>query len=125
MGDAAFRVHVDGAGGLLRAYAHCTRHGPSGAVTVLLINLNATAPVTVAGLTGPLASASREVYTLTADSLSSQVMQLNGSPLAVASDGSLPKMSPHSASASGDWSVPPVSVTFVALPDAGVAACHQ
>ncbi len=99
----------------LYTYAHCMKGRPGG-VTVLAINAGASGAV----LTLPSAA---ERFMLTADTLQSRSVRLNGSVLAVTSDGRLPALTGRSQSA-GPMSLPPTSITFITFPNAGNAECR-
>jgi len=98
----------------LHLYAHCQHHRPGG-VTVLAINL-AAQPTRIT-VPGPA-----RLYALTAPDLQSRTVQLNGTALRVASDGSLPPMPAREVGA-GDLDLAPRSINFVALPEAGNPSC--
>jgi heparanase 1 len=103
----------------LRAYAHCASPAagaPAGAVTAILVNLAATQVRVSLDLPGE-----KQVWTLDAAALDSNVTRLNGAPLAVADDGTLPAM--PASTTNGALSLPASSVTFVLLPKAGASAC--
>ena len=62
-------------------------------------------------------------YTLTASDLTSTTIQLNGTPLSANPDGSLPTFHAEHVKA-GDQTVAPLSVTFLAIPQAHNPACR-
>ncbi len=99
----------------LHTYAHCMKGRPGG-VTVLGINAGASAAVLTL-------SSAAERFMLTADSLQSRSVLLNGSILEVTSDGRLPHLKGRSQSA-GTMSVPPTSITFITFPNAGNPSCR-
>jgi hypothetical protein len=101
----------------LRVYAHCAQTG-SGAVTVLLINLDSARPASIA-LDGVDATGA-ELYAVAADSLTSATARLNGQPLAVDDAGALSPLQPSR----GAIALEPESYAFVVLPRAGAAACR-
>jgi heparanase 1 len=109
----------------LRAYAHCAATGApnhrAGAVTVLLINLDMESSATIA-LDG-IASASGDLYLLSAADLQSHEVSLNGVALVADSDGNPPAIA-GVAMTSGTLVLPPASFAFVVLPDAAAAACQ-
>ena len=104
------------AGSVLRAYAHCMRHHPGG-VTLVVLNVSRTA-------TGRLRlHGAAERYTLTADSLQSTSMKLNGRALALTSTDDLPVFRGVPARA-GTLSFAPTSITFLTVPDAANSRCQ-
>jgi heparanase 1 len=125
----------------MRIYAHCTNKGTamysdtSGGVTILAINLGDT-PSTlhfpaVLGevvheyILTPSSDASSSLSGL--EGLLSTVALLNGTPLRIEHDGSVPSMPPviHTQAGPGGASViaPPTSVGFFVLPNAKYAGC--
>jgi hypothetical protein len=63
-------------------------------------------------------------FHLTAPTLDSRVVSLNGVPLAVGTDGSLPPMPPKTVtSAAEQWVVAPTSIGFYVFPSVKLAAC--
>jgi hypothetical protein len=123
MGTVVLDAEVTDSDDRVRAYAHCTRSGASGAgpgaVTLVAINLSQTdaATLQVAGAS----TSGAEVYLMTASDLASKVGLLNGTALAAAADGSPPAFA--GASLTGSLKLPPTSYAFVVLPSAGAAAC--
>src|SRR5262249_16610775 len=101
----------------VRAYAHCAAGDTPGAVAVGLINLT-PAPVRV----GLDLDGEKDVWTLDATSLDSPDVRLNGAPLAVNDDGTLPAMAPMAAQ--GALTLPMYSVSFVVAAHANAAACR-
>jgi hypothetical protein len=99
----------------LYTYAHCMKGHPGG-VTVLAINAGASAAVMA------LPSAA-ERFMLTADELQSRSVRLNGTILATAPDGSVPRPAGQAQSA-GPMSLPPTSITFLTFPGAANVACR-
>jgi heparanase len=95
-------------------YAHCQRGHPGG-VTVLAINAGKSARE----LKTPVAG---ERYTLSARQLESATVELNGRALSTSNDGSLPPL-PGVATRAGTLTLPPESITFVAVPKAGNQSC--
>ena len=89
-----------------------------GGVAVAAINLDPKAPATLK------APAAAEVYVLTADTLQSATVKLNGQPLQLVSDDRLPAMTPMRAAA-GRISLPPASIAFLAFPKAANPACGR
>ena len=102
----------------LHVYAHCLRGTPGG-VAVLVINTDQTAQQTLSFSQGG------ERYSLTSGSgdLQAKTVQLNGQPLALGVGDALPAFTGVQAPA-GNATFPPASITFLALPEAGNAACR-
>ncbi|MGB8030422.1 MAG: hypothetical protein WCF30_12260 [Terracidiphilus sp.] len=100
----------------LHVYAHCLRDTPGG-VTVLVINANRTAPQS---LDVPIAA---ELYTITAGSLLSNQVRLNGNELSLGADDALPQLM-GTPTDSGNLIFPPTSITFLAIPNANNSACR-
>ena len=98
----------------LHVYAHCLR-GTTGGVTVMAINLEPTPAVLAAA--GPA-----EVYSLTSPELTSRTVLLNGKPLAVRADDTLPDIVPV-RNKGGQVGLPGHSVTFATFPQAGNRSC--
>jgi hypothetical protein len=92
-------VQADG----LRVHAHAR----GGRTTLLVLNLDRKQPRTIA-ITVP-----SERYTLTAEPLDSGEVRLNGTPLALGGDESLPALTGLAAPA-GAIALPPGSITFLA-----------
>jgi heparanase 1 len=104
---------------MLRAYAHCARGGPPGAVVLIFVHLDATAHARVSV---PELGDDHDAYVLTGAALDATDVLLNGVPLHVDANGALPPLAP----ASGQGSMielPPLSYGFVVFPQAGAAAC--
>ncbi len=100
----------------LHVYAQCLRGKPGG-VGLVAINLDAAAPAT---LTLPKAG---QRYTLTADTPQAGKVRLNGRELDLAPGDRLPTLKGQS-SPKGALTLPPASITFVAVPNAANAACR-
>ena len=98
----------------LRVYAQCLRDRPGG-VSVLAINTGAQAmPLKLAG--------SADVYALTAASLASNTLLLNGHALSIGADDRIPEL--HAQRMKGaSVTVAPQSIDFVALPRARNPNC--
>ena len=96
-------------------YGQCLR-GVSGGVALLAINTDASAAHM---LDIPL-NANR--YTLTAKDVMDNKVDLNGSELRLTADGDVPAMA-GALTTSGQQSLPPVSITFFAIPEAKNPAC--
>jgi heparanase 1 len=99
----------------LYLYAHCQR-GVAGGVAMLVINADKTASRT---LTLPLKS---ERYTLTARDLLSGSVELNGVALKLGPNDKLPKLA-GVGTRPGEVMFGAESITFLAIPGAGNAAC--
>jgi hypothetical protein len=100
----------------LRLFAHCMAD-TKGGVSMLVLN---TDPAIEQSLSLPVGG---ERYTLTASSLTSKTVLLNGAQLTAASDGSLPPLKGQAVKA-GTLRFAPASVTFVTMPAAGNAGCR-
>lgn len=104
-GQARSRLHV---------YGHCLR-GKAGGVALIAMNLGqAPAGVDVGG--------PADLYALTAPELQGKTVHLNGQPLALGLDNTLPSMTPVKVR-SGNISLAPTSIAFIALPGARNRAC--
>lgn len=99
----------------MHLYAHC-QPGAAGGVTLLAINLD-EAPKAIDAGPGP------QTYRLTAPQLQSRTVLLNDKPLALEGDR-LPDMPPRQQE-SGRVSLPPLSISFVVLPQAGNPNCEE
>ena len=99
----------------LYLYAHCTRD-QKGSVTVLAINTGA-APRDVN------ISAAAQRYTLSAPTLDSDTVQLNGKDLVLGSADALPALDSISVSA-GRVTLAPASITFLTFPTAANKSCY-
>ena len=100
----------------LHLYAQCLpKH--KGGVTLLALNTDPHNPrmISLPGAT--------ESYTLTAPDLTSTTVLLNDAPLRANPDGSLPALHAQYSHA-GDVTLAPLSVTFLAMPQAKNAACR-
>jgi len=100
----------------LRVYAHCQRNAPGG-VALLVINTSTTA---TRMLQVPAAGGR---YTLSAATLQSPTVQLNGQPLVLGAGDELPGLVGAPVGA-GRLRVAPATITFVELPAAGNPACR-
>jgi phage tail protein X len=100
----------------LHVYAHCQRDTPGG-VVVLVVNTDRNAPH---ALVLPTASAR---YTLDAVSLLDADVRLNGSTLALGAGDELPDIAGVPATARA-VAFQPVTITFLAIPEAGNNACR-
>lgn len=113
---------------LLRTYAHCTRAGApgyaKGAVTLVVINLDQTTAVSI-----PIAASmgdEADAYVLSAPSVTSGTVMLDGTPLTAAADGSLPPLDADVVKRTGgtlDVTFGPATYGYVVLPGANASAC--
>ena len=94
----------------LHVYAHCLRGTPGG-VALLAINTDKTTARTV---TVPNAG---ERYTLSAKTPQSKSVSLNGTELALGATDTLPAIT-GSATAAGNVTLAPATITFLAIPTA-------
>ena len=100
----------------LHVYAQCLRGRPGG-VALVALNLDPAKPATL-----ELPNAA-ERYTLTADQLQSGTVKLNGRPLALTAEDTVPALTPARA-ARGRLTLAPASISFLAIPTAGNPACR-
>lgn len=106
----------------LFAYAHCTRGGPTGSVTIALLNLDRQFAATFDATSFAPSVARAQLYLLTAPSVDAPSVMLNGRALAAAADGAPPPLDPVSVDAR-KITLAPASYGFVVLPDANAKAC--
>lgn len=99
----------------LHVYAHCQR-GVSGGVTLLAINLRDK--TTKLQLSGPV-----DRYALTAPDLQSRKVLLNGTPIELGPNDTVPETVPVRVT-SGTISLAPTSISFMALPKAENRSCQ-
>ena len=110
-------------GPAVRVFAHCAAGAANGSVAIAWANAGA-APLTIQidGAAGPLQGA-QAVWELTADSLHSRTVRLNGQPLALRGD-EFPELRPRpQAGAPGEVVVAPLSVGFAVFPEARYSPC--
>jgi hypothetical protein len=100
----------------LHLYAQCLPAKPGG-VTLLVINNSRT---TSESIDLPMAA---ERYTLTAEHLQDEQVQLNGDTLKLQANGDLPVLGGQQIPA-GSVEFPSASITFLAIPGAGNASCR-
>jgi heparanase 1 len=108
---------------LLRIYVHCAE-GQEGGITALALNLSGDRPVRI---TLRHQKGSIETHLVTADSLQSRQVKLNGAPLSVADNGALPPLAPDVRGAGGGdpfVDLPPYSYAFITLKWANAQACR-
>jgi heparanase len=100
----------------VNVYAHCSAQAPGG-VTLVAVNTDRSASQTISL---PLPG---ERYTLSSSAgLLSHEIELNGTPMRLGQDGSVPSLRGKALPA-GELSLPPASLTFVAVAGAENAAC--
>ena len=92
----------------LRTYAYCTR-SDAGGTTYVVVNTSTTESRTVSTGSSPV-----ETYQLTAESLDSPTVMLNGEVLTAADDGTLPDLKGDQVD--GAITIPPASVTYIVDP---------
>lgn len=100
----------------LHIYAHNMTNHPGG-VTLLLINTSKMQNVSI-----KLPTAA-ERYTLSARNLDGILVQLNGHTLKLGNKGELPELRGMNIQP-GIVELPPASITFLTIPDAGNSNCH-
>jgi len=102
----------------LRVFAHCTRNGENGAVTLLALNSSQTRTI---GLDLPGHHA--DLYLVTASDPASAEIRLNGASLITAAHGRLPDLTP--VASRNVIALPPVSYAFVVIHDGGNPVCNS
>jgi heparanase len=100
----------------VRVYAQCMKGAPGG-VTILALNTDEKQKHALT-LANPA-----QRYTLTADTLTSTTVLLNGTALRANPDGSLPVL-PSEKAKPGKLQLDPLSATFLAIPSAGNPNCR-
>jgi heparanase len=134
MSREVFRVNVvhsselgvkpgkSGMPGVFRAYAHCT--GSAGDVTLLLLNLANDTTFRV-NLTAPFAGLTRDEYIMSANSLASQQVMLNGKVLKTdGATGAIPDLEPNSMGPNKHIVINPLTYGFFVLHGANVEVCE-
>lgn len=101
----------------LHVYAHCQRDESTGSVTLLALNLE-DSPASL-NLAGPA-----DIYAMTSPELQSRTVLLNGEPLELGDDDSLPEISPQRVDGEA-VALAPTSVNFVVLPQANNPICQN
>jgi hypothetical protein len=116
MGAGVLEAGVPAEAGL-HVYAHCQRGVPGG-VALLVINTDRAAlrGLTIAGAT--------QRFGLEASGFQDGIATLNGTPLALSDTGDLPRLA-GVATAAGEVTFAPGSITFLAMPTAANAACRN
>jgi hypothetical protein len=102
----------------LHAYAHCLRGKPGG-VAMLVINTDKTKPRSL----GIPNAAERYTLSVAGSDLQTRSVRLNGTDLALGPNDALPALA-GARTPAGDVAFAPVTITFLAMPDAGNAACR-
>ena len=103
----------------VRAWAHCSNQ-TEGGVALSVSNLGDEAQSVDIGIRGQA-----EVYTLTAESLTSAEIELNGTTLELGEEDGLPDVLAMGRSESPSFiELPPLSASFVHIPDADASACR-
>jgi hypothetical protein len=113
MGSTVLDAGPSGPG--MHLFAHCMPGKPGG-VTLLAINTSPSGAASVA------LTAAAERYTLSARTLDADRVLLNGRELAVGTGNRLPALQPERVPA-GRIELAPASISFLAVPGAGNAAC--
>jgi len=121
MGTRVLALPELGASSPLRLFAHCTRGGGVGAVTLLALNTSGTAPVELplADLGLPLEG---ELYVASAPTLDSPQIEVNGNALIADVDGVPPAIA-AARFAGPTLALAPATWTFAVFPDARASAC--
>jgi hypothetical protein len=115
MGERVLDVPLVDTNESVDTYAHCQRNQRDGAATLLLVNraAHATSPIDIGH--------AYQRYTLTAPELTGAVTLLNGKPLHADEQGVVPTL--RAENGSGTAVLPPLSISFVVVKAANVAAC--
>lgn len=121
MGTKVLAARTTSADWGLRLYAHCTKDGPPGAVSLAWVNLTPKGAVQLE--LGALGEHPRWVYALTADGLEDRAIRLNATKLALRADGSLPPLDGRAATGPTQ-EIPAGSYGFISFPNAGLTACR-
>ncbi|XP_050814771.1 inactive heparanase-2 isoform X3 [Gopherus flavomarginatus] len=113
----------------LRIYAHCSSsHSHSyvrGSITLYIINLHRSRKKIK--LVGTLRDKLVHQYLLQphgTDGLHARSVQLNGQPLAMADDGTLPELKPRPLRAGRTLVVPPLTMSFYVVKNVNALACR-
>ncbi|PTQ26794.1 hypothetical protein MARPO_0364s0001 [Marchantia polymorpha] len=123
MGDRALFVSM--VGSAISAYAHCQKDNKGG-VTVLLLNFsNTTTTIETYKFEGSDKVSFRHEYHMSpADgNITSQVVLLNGQPLAVTPDGKIPRLLPVNKAPDDPISLKPLTYAYIVFPDIHASAC--
>ncbi|BBN16020.1 hypothetical protein MPTK1_7g02870 [Marchantia polymorpha subsp. ruderalis] len=111
----------------ISAYAHCQKDNKGG-VTVLLLNFSntTTASFNFNFLGSNKFSFRHEYHMSPADgNITSQVVLLNGQPLAVTSDGKIPRLLPVNKAPFEPISLKPLTYAYIVFPDVHASACER
>lgn len=135
MGARVLAATTNDTVGQVRVYAHCTATRrsklmpdlpatlPAGAVTLLVLNLNANMSVAVPVDAPPLGGRRYE-YHLSADGgLGAPTVRLNGQPLRMGERFTLPPLPAQMAAAGDPLQLAGATLAFVVFPDATAPAC--
>ncbi len=115
MGERVLDIPLVAAQEDLDVYAHCQRGRHDGAATLLLVNRAAQATQAID------IGRAYQRFTLTAPELAGATTLLNGKPLQVDEQGNVPAL--RAENGSGIAILPPLSISFVVVKSADVAAC--
>jgi hypothetical protein len=100
----------------LHLYAHCLRGQPGGVALLAINNSREGAEAFELPMAG-------QRYTLSAKHIQAEEVQLNGRLLKVAANGEVPRLEGESMKG-GRVELAPLTITFLAIPDAGNASCR-
>ncbi|XP_029057106.1 inactive heparanase-2 isoform X1 [Monodon monoceros] len=113
----------------LRIYAHCTNHHNHnyvrGSITLFIINLHRSRKKIK--LAGTLRDKLVHQYLLQPygqEGLKSKSVQLNGQPLVMVDDGTLPELKPRPLQAGRTLVIPPVTMGFYVVKNVNALACR-
>ncbi|KAM9610660.1 inactive heparanase-2 isoform 4-T4 [Morphnus guianensis] len=113
----------------LRIYAHCTSYHNHnyvrGSITLYIINLHRSRKKIK--LAGTLRDKIVHQYLLQPygkDGLHSKLVQLNGQPLAMVDDGTLPELKPRPLRAGRTLVIPPLTMSFYVVKNVNALACR-
>ncbi|NXF74985.1 HPSE2 protein, partial [Sclerurus mexicanus] len=113
----------------LRIYAHCTSYHNHnyvrGSITLYIINLHRSRKKIK--LAGTLRDKTVHQYLLQPygkDGLHSKLVQLNGQPLAMVDDGTLPELKPRPLRAGRTLVIPPLTMSFYVVKNVNALACR-
>ncbi|XP_054222490.1 inactive heparanase-2 isoform X2 [Homo sapiens] len=113
----------------LRIYAHCTNHHNHnyvrGSITLFIINLHRSRKKIK--LAGTLRDKLVHQYLLQPygqEGLKSKSVQLNGQPLVMVDDGTLPELKPRPLRAGRTLVIPPVTMGFFVVKNVNALACR-
>lgn len=120
MGNTVLSAKIDGTN--LYAYAHCNPTSP-GEATVLVINAN-NQPASVSFAPDAPTCTFKTVFQVSAASLSSTTIQINGKDYQVNVDGTLPPLQGNRSLVLHPLQLGAYSYAFVQLENAGAFACY-